>query len=124
VGIILLAVAVYVFGIVNLVFMVLRLSVPYKYAVQVATQDARVQSILGAPVKPGWAVSGRVRNYRHSGTARLSIPLQGSMAKGKLYVAATKTAGNWSYQRLELNVDSGREIVDLSTAVPQSLPRS
>ena len=115
VGILLLTIGMYIFGIANLVFKVIKLSVPYRYAVQVATNDARVQAILGAPVKPGWTVGGTVSARRSSGSARLSIPLQGSAQKGKVYVIAKKLAGAWSYQKLELNLANG-ESVDLSTA--------
>jgi len=115
VGLLVLAIGIYIFGIANLVFRVIKLSVPYRHAVQVATNDARVQAILGAPVKPGWTVGGTVSARRASGGARLSIPLQGTAQKGRLCVVATKLAGDWSYQKLELNVASG-ESVDLSTA--------
>jgi len=113
VALLLLAIGIYIFGITSLIFKVIKLSVPYRHAVQIATNDARVQAMLGAPVKPGWTVGGTVSARRASGGARLSIPLQGSALKGRLYVVAQKLAGDWSYQKLELNV-AGRESLDLS----------
>src|SRR2546430_9696343 len=72
VAIVLLGV-LFVAGIVGLVFGMLKSTEPYQHGVQVATHDPRVQAKLGAPVKPGWLVSGSVNLSGSSGEADISI---------------------------------------------------
>lgn len=64
---------------------------------------------LGAPVSPGWYVSGNINVSGTSGDATLAIPLKGSLHRGTVYVVAKKTDGVWNYDKLEILVE-GREI--------------
>jgi hypothetical protein len=103
----LLLVALFIAGIVTLIFGFMRSSEPYKHAVDLATHDTRVQTRLGPPVKVGWLLQGNIREVNDAGTAELSIPVQGSVDKGTLYVFAKRAGGRWDYQTLEVHVEGG-----------------
>jgi hypothetical protein len=78
-----------------------------------ARADCGVQQALGAPVRPGWWVGGSVHVTGPSGDADLSIPLRGETQSGTLYLTATKAAGRWTFELLEVEVEGGTERIDL-----------
>lgn len=102
-------VALAVGGLVGFVFGLLKSSEPYQHAVAVATSNPDVVRELGAPVSPGWYVSGNINVSGTSGDADLAIPLNGSLHRGTVYVHAKKTEGVWNYDKLEMLVE-GREV--------------
>jgi len=91
----------------------MKSSEPYKHGVDLATHDPRATSALGAPVKPGWFVTGSIKLTGSSGFADLSFPVRGQLHKGTVYVVARKFAGKWSYQRIVLHVDGTEEWIDV-----------
>jgi hypothetical protein len=109
---VLLLVALFVGGLLTIIFGALKSSEPYQHAVQTATNDPRVIAELGAPVKTSWLLSGSIQTSNSSGSADLTITLQGTRNKGTLYVVAKKSEGRWSYQTLELRAD-GQPDLDL-----------
>ncbi|WP_447940886.1 cytochrome c oxidase assembly factor Coa1 family protein [Pseudoxanthomonas mexicana] len=100
-----------VIGFVALVFGILRSTPPYPQAVARAQADPSVIAALGEPINTGWFVQGRTSTSGASGEAELAIPLVGSRADGTLYVVAKKSAGEWRYETLAVNVDGGERIV-------------
>src|ERR1051325_9753406 len=58
---------------------VMKSNEPYQHALSVASQDARVVRELGAPVKPGWYVTGSINTTPTSGDADLAFPLKGKI---------------------------------------------
>lgn len=100
-------------GLVALVFGSLRSSDAYQFAVQTASGDPRVLSRLGAPVKPGWLISGTINLQNDAGRADLSIPLHGATHQGTIHVVGKKAEGVWAYEMLSLRVDDSQETVDL-----------
>src|SRR5262249_2787694 len=117
-GPILLA-ALFIGGVVSLVFGMMKSSEPYQHAVEVATNDARAPRQLGEPITPGWYAGGNINVSGAAGAAELLIPLNGKLRHGTLYVSARKSDGIWSYQRLELAVDGGAERINLLASPPQ-----
>lgn len=111
-GIVLLLVLVVV-GFLAVILQVLKSSEPYQHGVQVVAQDARAQQRLGTPIKPGYFFSGSVNVSNSSGNADLAIPVHGPKGGGTVYVVAKKSAGQWSYEKLELALDGLEERVDL-----------
>jgi Cytochrome oxidase complex assembly protein 1 len=109
----LLLLALLIGGILSLVFGMIKSSEPYQHAVSVATQDSRVNAQLGAPVTPGWFMSGSINESGSSGTADIAIPLKGSQRQGTLYVGAQKSAGRWRYQRLEMAIGNVPDRINL-----------
>jgi cytochrome oxidase complex assembly protein 1 len=116
-GIILLAVLV-IGGVFSLVFAIMKSSEPYQHAVDVAVHDARATGQLGTPVTPGWFATGNINVSGAAGYADLSIPLNGKLRHGTVYLRARKSAGIWRYQRLELEVDGAPERINLLASPP------
>jgi hypothetical protein len=115
--------AAFVLGVLGLVFGMMKSSEPYRHAVGRAQSDPQVIAALGSPVMAGWFVQGSFTHDGASGTADLSIPLDGPTADGTLYVVAEKRAGEWRYDTLAVNVEGGERIVlERSDAASTSAP--
>jgi len=105
--------AAFFFSIVFFVFSVIRHTDVFKEALDKAKANPQVQAELGEPIREGWWVQGRVNTVGPSGQADISIPLKGSRKNGTVYAVASKTAGKWTYERLEVAVDGREERIDL-----------
>lgn len=95
------------------IFGALKQSDAYKIAVARAKADSRVVAALGSPIEEGWWLSGNTKVNGGSGEADLSIPISGPKGKGTIYAIATKSAGEWTYSKLEVKIDSNGETIDL-----------
>ena len=95
------------------IFGALKQSDAYKMALARAQADQRVIAALGAPISDGWFLSGTTNVNGGSGNADLTIPISGPKGKGTLYVVATKSAGEWTYSKLVVKIDSTGETIDL-----------
>jgi hypothetical protein len=95
------------------IFGAMKQSDVYKMAVARAKADPRVIAALGSPIKDGWYVSGKTNVNGGSGEADLSIPISGPRGKGTIYAIATKFAGEWTYSKLVVKVESTGETIDL-----------
>src|SRR5437660_11498144 len=95
------------------VFGALKQSDAYKLAVARAKADSRVVAALGSPIEEGWYLSGNTNVNGASGDADLSIPISGPKGKGTIYAVATKSAGEWTYSKLQVKIDSTGETIDL-----------
>ncbi len=105
-----------------LVFLVMgsiKSSDAYKLALEKAQQNPIVQQKLGTPIQAGTFVAGSINVSGTSGKADLTIPISGPKGKGAIYVDATKFAGEWKFNRLEVGFDAGGERVDLLQPVVQ-----
>jgi hypothetical protein len=100
-------------GIVFAVFGLMRRSEVYAYALEQARTNPSVVEALGAPIEPGWYLSGSVNLNGASGNADIAIPISGSRGAGTVYAIATKRAGVWEYELLEVALASGGERIDL-----------
>jgi hypothetical protein len=69
---------------------------------QMSTQ---ARSILGDPVRVRWLIYMHIEASKTKGVANLSIPIEGSKAKARLYVAGLKENGVWSITDLHLTID-------------------
>jgi hypothetical protein len=115
----LLLLALFIGVIFSAVFGMMKSSEPYQHAVATASQDTRVSTQLGAPVTPGWYAMGSINLSNDSGNAVLIIPLNGALRHGTVYVAAKKSEGIWSYQRLEVEIEGVPDHINLLAAPPQ-----
>jgi hypothetical protein len=95
------------------IFGALKQTDVYKMAVARAKADSRVIAALGTPIKEGWYLSGNTNVNGGSGDADLSIPISGPKGKGTIYAVATKSAGEWTYSKLVVKIDSTGETIDL-----------
>ncbi len=118
IGVPVLLVVVLIGGIVGLLFGMMKSSEPYQYAVSVASHDSRVTTRLGTPVSPRWYVTGNIKLNNDSGNADLAIPLEGPQGRGTVYVTARKSAGSWSYERVEVEMEGAPDRVNLLNAAP------
>jgi hypothetical protein len=95
------------------IFGALKQSDAYKIAVTRAKADPRVAAALGSPISEGWYLSGTTNVNGGSGNADLSIPISGPKGKGTIYAVATKSAGEWTYSKLVVKIESTGETIDL-----------
>lgn len=122
--IIVIAMGAFVAVVVFVLSHAMRATQPYKDIIARAQKDPRVVEALGAPVNPGWFVSGRIRSSRSRSYARLEIPLRGSKQNGSVFVAATQEGSQpWTYHRLLMTPDRG-EPIDLLAAPPRTKSRA
>src|SRR5687767_11854323 len=85
------------------IFAAMKQSDAYKMAVARAKADQRVTNALGTPLEDGrflWGSSIEVSGS--SGEADLSIPISGPKGKGTIYAVATKSAGDWTFSKLNV----------------------
>jgi hypothetical protein len=105
-----------------LVFVVMgsiKSSDAYKLALEKAQQNPVVQQKLGTPIEGGTFVSGSINVSGTSGKADLTIPISGPKGKGAIYVDATKFAGEWKFNQLEVGFDGDPQRVDLQAPLVQ-----
>lgn len=109
-------------ALVLVIFGAVKRSDVYAGALARARAHPGVVAALGEPIEPGFFVSGSVNVTGPSGEASLAIPLKGPKGKGKLYVEATKGAGEWQYQTLAFEPEGGGARIDLLAESAQSEP--
>lgn len=74
----------------------IKLSSVYQVSLARAQESADVARIVGLPVKPGWLVTGEITESTDgTGSATLSIPLDGPRGHGTLHVQAQRRGGKW-----------------------------
>ena len=96
------------------IFGALKQTDVYKTAVARAKSNSEVIAALGQPISEGWYLSGSTNVNGGSGNADISIPISGPKGKGTIYAVATKSAGEWSYSKLQVKIDSTGETIDLN----------
>ncbi len=100
-------------GIVAIVFGSIKSTDVYEEALALARANPAVVEVLGEPVEDRFWISGNIHTGGASGSADLAIPLRGPKGKATLYAVATKSAGRWEYQTLEVEVEGRPERIDL-----------
>jgi hypothetical protein len=85
----------------------------YQQALARARSSPQVLETIGQPLVSGWLTSGSVNISGPSGSADISIPISGPKGRGTIYVVAKKTAGEWSFQRLEVAAEGNANRIDL-----------
>jgi Cytochrome oxidase complex assembly protein 1 len=119
----LLLFVVFVGSIVLIVFSAVKSTDVYKDALARAQAHPSVIEALGSPIKVGFLVSGNTNVNGASGEANLSIPISGPNGKGTIYVAASKSLGQWNYSGLIVEVAKTHQRIDLlQSPVPASSP--
>lgn len=109
----LLAAGVFVVGVVFLVFGAMTRSDVYQQALTTAQEHPAVREAIGEPVRAGWFVSGSVSSTGPSGEANLAIPISGPRGKATLFAVATRSAGRWHFQTLEVEVSASGTRISL-----------
>jgi len=96
-----------------LILRVIRGTDVYQEAVQKASTHPAVIEALGSPLEQGWFPTGNINTSGPTGEANLAIPLKGPKGKGTLYVEARRSAGQWHYHTLLLEIQATGERLDL-----------
>ena len=96
--------AVVIALIVTLVFGALKSSDVYKQALAKAISNPTVIGELGEPIEAGWVVSGSISVNGSSGEADISIPISGPKKSATVYAVGRKSAGEWKFSRLEVEI--------------------
>jgi len=78
-----------------------------------AREHPAVVEAIGERIEAGWLVSGNIHVNGPSGEADLSVPLEGPRGSGTLYIGADKIAGEWVFERMEVEVAGKAERVNL-----------
>jgi len=112
----LLALAGFIGGILAIVFGSIKSTDVCQQALTLAKSNPAVIEALGEPVEDGWLMSGNINTSGSSGSADISIPLHGPKGKGTLYAVATKSAGRWEYDTLEVEVRGRDDRINLLEA--------
>ena len=104
------------------VFTMMKSTEAFQHSLDTARKDPEVIAALGEPIREGWFVTGNTEESGPSGQAQLSIPLSGPKGGGTLYVEARKSAGEWRYATMVVEVEGTGNRIDLLDAPPE-LPR-
>lgn len=99
--------------IVSIVFGMLKSSDVYKHALARAKADPTVEMSLGSPIEEGLLVMGNINISGSSGQADLAIPISGPYDDGTIFVVAEKTAGQWTFLTLVVEIKSTGVRIDL-----------
>lgn len=100
-------------GCVALIFGVIANSTTVQEGMQRAEAHPAVAAKLGAPIKRGWYLTGKIETSGPTGRASVAVPISGSKMGGTLYIEATKRAGEWTYHRLEVAPDDGSPRINI-----------
>jgi hypothetical protein len=112
----LLLVGGFVAAIIFFVFSLMKSNEAYQHALSIASHDPEVVAALGQPIQDGWLVTGSTNENGAGGEAQLAIPLSGPRGAGTLYVEARKSAGQWRYVTMAVEVDANKQRIDLLDA--------
>lgn len=91
----------------------LRSSGAYQVALTTAEHDPALVAELGAPMRPGWLMTGEVKVHGSDGEASLAIPISGPRGSGKLIVRASKSDGTWRCSQLQADIAGRSTPLDL-----------
>lgn len=90
---------------------VIQSSGAYAGALEMVTQNTEVAEALGAPVTPGFGMSGAVKEQNDTGSADFTVPLSGSKGAGSMHVVASRRGGKWHYTVVDVVV--GGKTIDV-----------
>jgi hypothetical protein len=112
----LLAFTGFIAGLTALIFGSIKSTDVCQQAIALAKSNPAVIEALGQPVEDRWWVTGNIKTVGPSGSADVALPLRGPKGKGTLYAVATKSAGRWTYDTLEVEIEGRSERINLLEA--------
>jgi hypothetical protein len=95
-----IAVAVFVVGLLASIEKSFRSSTAYSMAMDRAQASPCVAKALGEPWVAKGSISGNLSTNNDAGDADLEIPIYGPKASGSLHVEAKRASGTWTINRL------------------------
>jgi hypothetical protein len=100
-------------GIFLIAFGALKYSGVYVESLKKAHASLAVIQALGEPIEEGFFVFGSIHVNGPSGEADISIPISGPKGSGTIYAVATKSAGIWHFEMLEVDIKGSEDRIDL-----------
>ncbi|WP_074406941.1 cytochrome c oxidase assembly factor Coa1 family protein [Aquimarina megaterium] len=88
-------------------------STPYQDALVKVNEDEYVVNILGEPIETNGIMNGSLSYKNNTGSADISIPIQGPKGEAQLYVVGTKQNDQWTYKEMYVIIDETDEQIDL-----------
>lgn len=130
-GVVLVLFAGTFLAVMALVMGMLRSSVPYQHAMQVARSNPAVLMALGEPIHAGFLITGHFTLASNNsdgdvadaatGVAQFAIPINGPRGEGVLRVQGERWDGRWHYSVLSVRIKAtGRHINLLGAPWPQA----
>ena len=95
------------------VFGLMKSSDAYKLALDKAKSSPEVIEALGTPIREGYFTSGNINVSGPSGNADLAIPISGPKGGATIYLEAQKSAGEWSFSKLIVEIKGSRKRINL-----------
>lgn len=96
----------------------LRFPLVYKDAVAQAKANPEVIEALGSRIEEGTFLSGDTKVNGAAGSSSLAIPISGPKGKATIYVEATKSAGQWNYSQLVVEIAETKQRIKLVEGAP------
>jgi hypothetical protein len=106
-------VVTFVAAIVVIVFGALKSTDVYKDGLARAQKHPAVIEALGSPIDDGLFMSGKTNVTGSSGEADIAVPISGPNGKATLYIVAKKSAGEWTYEQLVVELAKGGQRINL-----------
>lgn len=100
-------------GVAFLGLSMLQRSGAYQEALAQVQESSAAREALGEPIDKGWWATGSVETSGPSGEASIAFPVHGPRGRGKVYAEAIRSGGEWSFQRLEVEVAETGQRIDL-----------
>jgi hypothetical protein len=100
-------------GIAGLFSSAFRTAEPVERALELARRNPEVVAALGEPIELGWLPQGSMNTTGTTGAADLSLGISGPSGRGRLFVVATKEAGEWTLERAEVEIRDRPGRIDL-----------
>ncbi|MDQ8201728.1 cytochrome c oxidase assembly factor Coa1 family protein [Pelagicoccus sp. SDUM812003] len=97
----------------HLVFSTLKQSDPYQTALASAQASPELAAKIGSPVEASYFATGSIHLENSDGDASLAIPVSGPEGGAIIYVEATKSSGEWTYEYLSAELNDTRERIAL-----------
>ncbi len=95
------------------VFGALKNSWAYTEGIALARHNKAVVEKLGEPIEPSWIVVGTSSVTNDTGDAQLAVPLVGPKTVGTLTVIAHERAGQWKFEKADVEIAATKEHIDL-----------
>jgi hypothetical protein len=100
-------------GMFFIAFSAIKYSGVYVESLKMAHASPAVVQALGEPIEEGFLVFGSIHVNGPSGEADISIPITGPKGSGTIYAVATKSAGIWRFELLEVDIKGSEDRIDL-----------
>ncbi len=88
-------------------------STPYKYAMEQTVTNEKVISLLGEPIEKDGMMQGNISLNGDDGEADFIIPIKGPNGEARIVVLARKDYGEWTYEKLYVQIKDTKEQVNL-----------